>query len=429
MYFSVSSSITLYTHIFNLVIIGYIIPNTFENTPRVLGKPNYPENQLETRNPKSRISTFSPLPSATMLPRALVIARQQHTRTAAILPPHVHTHPFPLVHLQLKRRLLHVYTQGEGFLGCLGHGDFSKQQVCKRVDGVAQADVRTVSAGWTHSAATCSTGQLVVWGRPYDFKGSMRLNNLNKIVPFFVRAINAFSNPGEVLPHPVIVPVRTSAQIQERPWDASKPLRAALPQPPVNTTQRGNHASSLNGGDASSTSIPVEHTAPSNANAACAVPSVTTDENFDTSNGESYHDGMDGLAGPKAVSVSCSAALTVVLTERGRVYCMGQNRWGQCGQGKDAPIHVFEPMVVKGIALSKEKVVKVAVGFQHCLVLCDSGKVFGWGKGERGQLGTGDDHSENLAVPGKEMENVPKMVVFGIFCTRSQHACRVMSRV
>ncbi|CAN0084478.1 unnamed protein product [Discosporangium mesarthrocarpum] len=50
------------------------------------------------------------------------------------------------------------------------------------------------------------------------------------------------------------------------------------------------------------------------------------------------------------------------------------------------------------------QVVSMALGFQHVLVLCESGAVYGWGKGERGQLGSGE-HNERTAVrvalPGK----------------------------
>ncbi|CAN0474658.1 unnamed protein product, partial [Ascophyllum nodosum] len=87
--------------------------------------------------------------------------------------------------------------------------------------------------------------------------------------------------------------------------------------------------------------------------------------------------------------VACSAALTVVLSEDGRVYCMGYNRWGQCGQGSDNVFTIFEPLRVGGQVLDDERVTSLAVGFQQVLVLCESGRVYGWGKSLRGQLGIG----------------------------------------
>lgn len=78
---------------------------------------------------------------------------------------------------------------------------------------------------------------------------------------------------------------------------------------------------------------------------------------------------------------------------------MGYNRWGQCGQGPENVFTVFEPLRVGGRALEQEKVVKLAVGFQQVLVLCESGRVFGWGKGLRGQLGIGGEMME-LPVQG-----------------------------
>lgn len=309
-----------------------------------------------------------------------------------LLAPSPHSRlccPFASLLRRHRHRKLHVYTHGEGFLGCLGHGNFSALDEVQRVDGVAAVDIRQGSAGWTHSAAVDSQGRLLVWGRPYDFKGSLRLNNMQRVFPILVRAVNAFSNRGEVMPEPVIVPIRTTAEVMAQPY-------------------RDDRSSLLTSIAAAATTATTSTRAPPPV-----PPSNTLMTNFKSGFGQRDYASMvdpthavsvsHGPAGPKAVGVACSAALTVVLTERGRVYCMGQNRWGQCGQGPSGPDHVFEPLLVRGKALSKEKVVKLAIGFQHCLVLCESGAVYGWGKGERGQLGTGDDASEELAVQGEKL--------------------------
>ncbi|CAM9657120.1 unnamed protein product [Sphacelaria rigidula] len=307
-------------------------------------------------------------------------------RLLAPLPHQCHIPPrctSTLHSLQQQRRLRHVYTHGKGFLGCLGHGDFNERDTLHRVEGCSALDIRQISAGWTHSAAIDGQGRLIVWGRPYDFKGSMRLNNMQRVLPILVRAVNAFTNRGEVIPAPVIVPVRTAAEIAAEPWDGS---------PTSKTTQE----------DPPSKAAPATTLASSSVHAATTATQAVK-ANSDDGHGDSGTPvrGRDGSY-PRAASVACSAALTAVLTEQGRVYCMGQNRWGQCGQGStgaQGPMHVFEPLPVKGKGLSREKVVKLAVGFQHCLVLCESGVVYGWGKGERGQLGTGYDATEDTAVP------------------------------
>ncbi|CAM9714355.1 unnamed protein product, partial [Ectocarpus fasciculatus] len=261
----------------------------------------------------------------------------------------------PRHHHPSRKRALHVYTHGEGFLGALGHGDFSAREEALPVEALASRDLRCASAGWTHSAAVCrDTGEVLVWGRPFDLKQPLRINRIQRLFPFVVTAINALASPREVLPSPVSVPLvakpapaSTSSTVSAAFHD-TRPLSPRSPPPPT-------PASSL-----------------------------------------------------RAKSVACSAALTVVLGEDGKVYCMGYNRWGQCGQGPDNVFTVFEPLRVGGgRAFEEEEVVKLAVGFQQVLVLCESGRVFGWGKGLRGQLGVGGEMMElpeEVELPGKVVD-------------------------
>ncbi|CAB1099780.1 unnamed protein product [Ectocarpus sp. CCAP 1310/34] len=256
----------------------------------------------------------------------------------------------PRHHHQSRKRALHVYTHGEGFLGALGHGDFSAREETLPVAALASRDLRCASAGWTHSAAVCrDTGEVLVWGRPFDLKQPLRINRIQRLFPFVVTAINALASSREVLPSPVPVPL------------IAKPSAAST----ASTITAAFHDARP-----SSYSLP----APSSL---------------------------------RANSVACSAALTVVLGEDGKVYCMGYNRWGQCGQGPENEFTVFEPLRVGGRALEREQVVKLAVGLQQVLVLCESGRVFGWGKGLRGQLGVGDETMElpeEVELPGKVVD-------------------------
>lgn len=93
---------------------------------------------------------------------------------------------------------------------------------------------------------------------------------------------------------------------------------------------------------------------------------------------------------------------------------MGYNRWGQCGQGPQNVFTVFEPLCVGGELLNSETVIKLAVGFQQVLVLCESGAVYGWGKGLRGQLGIGGELIE-LPVRGA-LEVIKLETMFCVLC-------------
>ena len=90
--------------------------------------------------------------------------------------------------------------------------------------------------------------------------------------------------------------------------------------------------------------------------------------------------------GEIAEKVVCSAALTVILSKSGRVYCLGSNNYGQCGFDSES-LHAWNPARVLG--LERVRAVDIAAGYQHVLVSTENGTVYGWGKGERGQLGTG----------------------------------------
>ena len=67
-----------------------------------------------------------------------------------------------------------LYSKGVGVLGALGQGD-SLQDITAfkkilRVDAEEGDEVRSVSAGWGHSAAVTKKGSLLIFGRPFDFR-------------------------------------------------------------------------------------------------------------------------------------------------------------------------------------------------------------------------------------------------------------------
>ena len=96
--------------------------------------------------------------------------------------------------------------------------------------------------------------------------------------------------------------------------------------------------------------------------------------------------------------VRCSGALTLATNKAGQIYAFGSNKWGQCGTPKDNENphfsqNVYDPVLVNGI---NEKVISVDAGLQHCVALTELGRVFSWGKGQRGQLGVDVDSLEKL---------------------------------
>ena len=91
--------------------------------------------------------------------------------------------------------------------------------------------------------------------------------------------------------------------------------------------------------------------------------------------------------------VACSpGGGTALLTARGALYVCGSNAFGQCGQrtaSREAVEHV--PLrVTQGWPSPAEGIAGVSLGLEHVLAVSRSGGCYAWGRGDRGQLGTGD---------------------------------------
>jgi len=90
----------------------------------------------------------------------------------------------------------------------------------------------------------------------------------------------------------------------------------------------------------------------------------------------------------RATKLAAGRSHSVVLDDNGQCYSWGANQYGQCGilsrrriGGVASPKHVE--------ALAKVKIVDISAGDVHTLALTGGGRVFGWGGGFEGQLGTG----------------------------------------
>ncbi|KAI9906899.1 hypothetical protein PsorP6_003834 [Peronosclerospora sorghi] len=104
--------------------------------------------------------------------------------------------------------------------------------------------------------------------------------------------------------------------------------------------------------------------------------------------------------------IVCSAALTFLLTENGKLLTLGANGYGQCGIGEDG-VSVHLPTQVD---FDGDEIMDIAAGYQHGLAVTKNGTVFTWGKGERGQLGFGtgntDAPQELIALKGTKIAKV-----------------------
>ena len=88
--------------------------------------------------------------------------------------------------------------------------------------------------------------------------------------------------------------------------------------------------------------------------------------------------------------VAAGRHVSVVLTEDGRVYTWGYNRYGQLGRGENAGTDSpnWMPMEVSPALWDNRQISDIAVGSYHVLALARDGTVFALGLNRYGQLGS-----------------------------------------
>ncbi len=105
------------------------------------------------------------------------------------------------------------------------------------------------------------------------------------------------------------------------------------------------------------------------------------------------------------VSIACSHSSSFALDMNGTVFAWGNNEFGQLGLGSNLPKHVQMPSVVRGLP---ETIKQVACGNEHTVALTLSNELYTWGHGDSGLLGHGNN--ESLCVP-KRLEELKKRVL------------------
>lgn len=94
----------------------------------------------------------------------------------------------------------------------------------------------------------------------------------------------------------------------------------------------------------------------------------------------------------KVILIAVGAFHNLALSEDGTLWAWGNNEYGQLGTGDTQPRS--QPIPVQG--LSDLTLVDIAAGGWHSTALTNKGEVYGWGRGEHGRLGFGDDKSSKM---------------------------------
>jgi len=99
---------------------------------------------------------------------------------------------------------------------------------------------------------------------------------------------------------------------------------------------------------------------------------------------------IESLAQFKIVMCAAGDNHFAVLSDQGRVYTWGMNNEGQLGHGTDAP---FATVPVEVADLANKNIRMIAAGGNRTGAISDSGKLYIWGAGSKGESGDGATRS------------------------------------
>ena len=96
---------------------------------------------------------------------------------------------------------------------------------------------------------------------------------------------------------------------------------------------------------------------------------------------------IEPSVGKGVIKVVCSHHHTLMLLDNGQLLGWGRNVWGQLGMGRRKVVVAPQRLLVPATSWPRMRVVDVATGPMHTLVLLESGCVLGAGSNQEGQLG------------------------------------------
>lgn len=95
----------------------------------------------------------------------------------------------------------------------------------------------------------------------------------------------------------------------------------------------------------------------------------------------------------KLLQVSCGRRHMIVLDEMGRLWTLGENKYGQLGRINNAQANSVEPELISGpLGEHNSGCIQILCGWSHNIAVVKNKEsscidLFGWGRNERGQLG------------------------------------------
>ncbi|RYR65462.1 hypothetical protein Ahy_A03g011401 isoform B [Arachis hypogaea] len=103
---------------------------------------------------------------------------------------------------------------------------------------------------------------------------------------------------------------------------------------------------------------------------------------------------VSSLLGMQIEGVAAGLWHTVCISADGDVYAFGGNQFGQLGTGTDQAETI--PRLLDAPSLENVSVKRISCGARHTATITENGKVFCWGWNKYGQLGLGDVIDRNI---------------------------------
>jgi RCC1 and BTB domain-containing protein len=111
---------------------------------------------------------------------------------------------------------------------------------------------------------------------------------------------------------------------------------------------------------------------------------------------------VEALKDKRVVQVACGQEHCIVLTDEGSVYGMGRNSHYQLGNTKNTS---QQPHLI--LALDPMKIKFIACGANHTMVINEEGKLYGFGQNNNGQIGYRDLTSQHVPRLVQSLREIP----------------------
>ena len=124
------------------------------------------------------------------------------------------------------------------------------------------------------------------------------------------------------------------------------------------------------------------------------------------------------VTGKKIVHIACGGAHTLIVDEEGVILSCGSNSCGQLGLGNEDDMDIFMPIpFFKEYELNTIEIAFSACGEEYSACITRDREVYTWGLGNVGQLGNGS--FDNLTTP-YHVEELDNKHVEALTCSQSQ---------